>query len=145
MVIGPNINNDPFRKQSDEFSHFVSEAKKNNDFKMSYLLEASKLKNSADSLKNPDLFDYNKLLDEEVYGHVSRRLNEIIETIRHHIHKKEYDKATLYLNDMRILGDFIKEKNVKFDFEFYNKIERFFDKKKQKDISLIPLFKKLSR
>jgi hypothetical protein len=130
---------DPFLNQNNEFDRLVLAAKGSKDFRIAYLIEASRIKNNMGT-KNLETSDYDKLVDEEVYSHVTRRLREIIETIRGDIHKKENDKAALFLTDMRMLGDFVKSKKIKFDFEFYDKINKFFNEKKRKEVKEMPKY-----
>jgi hypothetical protein len=139
--ITQQINDDFFKKENKYFSELVETAKNNKNIRISCLIEASKIKPSAVVLKNSDLEVYRNLIDEEVYSHVVSRLNDMIHKIRSHIHKKEYDKAKIYIKDMHVLGDFIKSKNIRFDFEFYTKIDNFFNKKETKNIKLFPFYK----
>lgn len=124
-------NNDPFKASKRKFLDLLNLAKKDPKYRISALLDASKLKSANNHLESKE---YSSMLDEVAYSHVMRRLNTIVEVIRDHIHKKEYDLASNYLMDMVMLGDFVKNKKLDFDFEFYDKILRFFDKKR-KDFS----------
>jgi len=132
---------DPFYSQNCEFERLLFEAKKNENFRLAYLVEASRLKNKMGPVNIQNKALYDTLVDEEVYSHFTRRLNELIQTIRGNIHNKEYDKAAIYLSDMRMLGDFVRTKKIKFDFEFYDKIDAFFEKRKKKDVNTMPIFK----
>lgn len=134
------INGDPFKESDAKFSYLVNKAKSDKLFRAAYLLEASNLKSTITDVSLELQKDYKQLVDSEVYSHVTRRLSEIVEQIRHHIHRNEFDKAAAYVSDMRILGDFIKRKGLQFDFEFYDKIEEFFHTKKEKDAKIAPRF-----
>ena len=131
---------DPFKENDAKFLYLVNKAKSDKLFRVAYLLEASNLKSTITDVSLDLQKDYKQLVDSEVYSHVTRRLHEIIEQIRYHIHRKEFDKAAAYVSDMRILGDFVKRKGLQFDFEFYDKIEEFYHKKKDKDAKIAPRF-----
>ena len=124
---------DPFIIQRQRFTDLVTAAKKEGRFRLPALLDATHIYavNAHSLLKEPDILEYRRLVDEEVYAHITRRLHDIVEVIRGHIHKKELDLAVQYVPDMHMLGEFVKEKNLSFDFEFYDKIERFFASRKK--------------
>lgn len=133
---------DPFALQKKRFGEQVSLAKRDNRFRLPALLDATRIytTNDASSLGAEEVAAYRSLVDAEVYLHLTRRLDEIIKIIRAHIHKKELDRAARYLSDMRMLGEFVREKNLTFDFEFYDKIEAFFAKCREDFSAEVPVY-----
>lgn len=130
----------PFIKKKEEFEELMDKIVKKGDKTLESIHKASIIAQTQN--KGLDKTKLNEAKDSIVYLHITNKLEKIIDIIRDCIHNEDFEEGKSFLKDMRVHGDFIKDKGLKFNFEFYNKIEDFFKNQPEDYLKNIPKFKK---